>query len=216
MTDLYTGFADRYDLFFTRFGEHAAALVEFYRRLFAENRVQRVLDCACGTGHDLLLFHSLGCEVVGTDISEAMLAQARKNLAACGLEIPLLRVDYRELPGHFDRQFDAVMCLSTSIAHMPTEAEVLRAVGSMRGVLRDGGLLVLSQGTSDRQWRDKPRFVLAVNTPDFSRLFVMITTLSAGRAMTSWTSSTVPRPANSRSGAPTTPRCSCATIRNDC
>ncbi len=47
--DLYAGFAERYDLFFPRFGEHDLTVVEFYRRLFAENRVQRVLDCAFRT-----------------------------------------------------------------------------------------------------------------------------------------------------------------------
>jgi hypothetical protein len=43
----------------------------------------------------------------------------------------------------------------------------------MRGVLRPGGILVLSQGTSDRQWREKPRFIPAVNEPDLTRLFVI-------------------------------------------
>jgi len=43
----------------------------------------------------------------------------------------------------------------------------------MRQVLRHGGILVLTQGTTDKQWRDKPRFIPAVNTRDFSRLFVI-------------------------------------------
>jgi len=171
--DLYEGFAERYDLFFSRFSEHDPVVVEFFRQLLAENQVRSVLDCACGTGHDLVLFHSLGCEVVGSDISESMLAQARKNLAERGLKVPLQKADYRELPQHFDRHFDAVVCLSSSILHMPNETEVLRAFRSMRDVLRDGGILVLTQSTTDKQWADKPRFILAVNTEELSRLFVM-------------------------------------------
>ena len=171
--DLYEDFADRYDLFFSRFGEHDPAVVEFFRQLFAENQVRCVLDCACGTGHDLVLFHSLGCEVFGSDISESMLAQAHKNLTERTVKVPLQKVDYRELPQHFNRQFDAVVCLSSSILHMPNEAEVLRAFTSMREVLRDGGILVLTQGTTDKQWQEKPRFILAVNTEEFSRLFVI-------------------------------------------
>jgi ubiquinone/menaquinone biosynthesis C-methylase UbiE len=171
--DLYKGFAERYDLFFSRFGEHDPVVVEFFRQLFAEKQVRSVLDCACGTGHDLVLFHSLGCEVVGSDISESMLAQAQKNLAKRDVKVPLQKVDYRELPQHFNRQFDAVVCLSSSILHMPNETEVLRAFKSMREVLHDGGILVLTQGTTDKQWADKPRFILAVNTKEFSRLFVM-------------------------------------------
>lgn len=171
--DQYEGFAERYDLFFGRFGEHDAVVVDFYGKLFAENQVNSVLDCACGTGHDLPLFHSLGCEVCGSDISESMLAQARKNLTECGVDVPLQKVDYRELPQHYDRKFDAVVCLSTSIAEMPDESEVLRAFSSMREVLRDGGILVLTQVTTDKQWKEKPRFILAVNRNDFLRVFVI-------------------------------------------
>ncbi len=53
--DLCDGFAERYDLFFGRFDEHDTVVVEFFGRLFAENQVNSVLDCACGTGHDLHL-----------------------------------------------------------------------------------------------------------------------------------------------------------------
>lgn len=171
--DPYEDLAERYDLFFEGIGTYEAELVDFYRRLFAEHRVHTVLDCACGTGRHLPLFHSLGCEVVGSDISDAMLAQARKNLSQQGLDIPLHRADYRQLPQHFDRAFDAVACLSTSLAEMPDEPHMLRAIGSMRDVLRRGGILVLTQGTTDRQWKERPRFLLAVNRKDFSRLFVI-------------------------------------------
>jgi SAM-dependent methyltransferase len=141
--------------------------------LFEENSVLRVLDCACGTGRDLHLFHSLGCDVVGADISASMLAQAEANLSRRGLVIPLHRADYRELPQRIGGTYDAVVCLSSSILHMPDEAEVQRAFRSMRAVLREGGILVLTQGTTDKQWGDKPRFILATDAPDYTRLFVI-------------------------------------------
>ena len=171
--DPYESFAERYDFFDGEFGTYAPVLVGFYRELFARHEVRRVLDCACGTGKHLPLFHSLGCEVIGSDISEAMLDRARAKLAGRGLEIPLHKADYRELPQHFPHPFDAVMCLSSSILHMPDEAQVLRAFKSMHEVLRAGGILVLTQGTSDKQWREKPRFIPAINEPDFTRLFVI-------------------------------------------
>jgi SAM-dependent methyltransferase len=171
--DPYKQFAAHYDLFHGPFGEHGPAVITFFRALFAEHGVRRVLDCACGTGQHLPLFHSLGCDVVGSDISEAMLAQARKNLSGIELEVPLHQVDYRELSLDFTKAFDAVVCLSSSILHMPDDDQVLRAFRSMRRVLRAGGILVLTQGTSDRQWTEKPRFILATNTPGFTRLFVI-------------------------------------------
>lgn len=172
--DPYADLAERYDLFRGPFGQHDDNVVQFFRTLSADHHVGRVLDCACGTGHDLPLFHSLGCQVVGSDISQAMLSQARENLEAHGLgEVPLHRLDYRQLPQHFAGEFDAVVCLSSSILHMPDECETLRACKSIRGVLREGGILVLSQGTTDRQWQEKPRFIMAVNRADVTRLFVI-------------------------------------------
>jgi glycine/sarcosine N-methyltransferase len=173
VADAYAGLAARYDRFHGPFGQHNSEEAAFFRRLFGENRVQRVLDCACGTGRHLHLASSLGCEVTGTDLSPAMLAQAERNLAAQGLGVPLRQADYRELSQHFEAEFDAVLCLSSSLLHMSTEAEAVRALRSMRAVLRPDGILVLTQGMTDKQWAEQPRFLLAVNDPDFSRLFVI-------------------------------------------
>jgi ubiquinone/menaquinone biosynthesis C-methylase UbiE len=170
--DLYEGFAGRYDLAFDRFDEHASAVVDFFRRLFDRNGVHTILDCACGTGRHLLLFDSLGYEVCGSDLSAAMLAQARRNLANSGVEIFLLQADYRHLPWHGRGAFDAVVCLG-AIGYLPGEAECLRAFRSMRGVLRDGGILVLTATLTDKQWAQRPRFVLATNTRDVSRVYAI-------------------------------------------
>lgn len=171
--DTYTDFADRYDLFFDGFGEHTDQAVAFFRDLIKENGVESLLDCACGTGHDLVMFQRLGLEVFGSDISRAMLAKAERNLSGLGLRIPLKQADYRMLGQSYRRRFDAVVCLSSAILEMPDEKEVIRALASMRSVLADRGILVLSQGTTDKQWAEKPRFILAVNKPDFSRVFVI-------------------------------------------
>lgn len=56
---------------------------------------------------------------------------------------------------------------------MPNDAEVLRAFKSMHQILRDGRILVLTQGSTDKWWREKPRFVPGVNQRDFTRVFVV-------------------------------------------
>ena len=171
--DLYQDFAERYDLFHGKFGEHKTGYRVFFQKAFIENKIHSVLDCACGTGHDLHLFYSLGCEAVGSDVSEPMLAMAGENLKSVGASIPLHKVDYRALHKHFKRRFDAVVCLAGSILHMGDKKEVIRAFLSMRRVLRDNGLLILTQGTTDKQWKKKPRFILSSSKKDFSRLFVI-------------------------------------------
>jgi glycine/sarcosine N-methyltransferase len=171
--DKYQDFADRYDLFHDKFGEHKTVYRTFFQKLFVENEIHSVLDCACGTGHDLHLLYSLGCDVVGSDVSDSMLARARRNFKNLDIRIPLYKIDYRLLHKHLKRKFDAVVCLSSSILHMPDKKEVIKAFLSIRRVLSDNGMLVLTQGTTDKQWKAKPRFILASSNDDFSRLFVI-------------------------------------------
>lgn len=75
--DLYAGFAGRYVLPITRLDQHDAKMVGFFRTLIDQHGVHSVLDYACGTGRHLLLFEDLGLEVWGSDLSPAMLEQAR-------------------------------------------------------------------------------------------------------------------------------------------
>lgn len=171
--DPYADFAQRYDSFFGPFGEHDSRRMEFFRQIFSHHNVKSVLDCACGTGRDLHMFNALGCDVHGSDISEAMLAQSERNLAAHHVDVPLTHADYRDLPFTYAREFDAVVCLSSAHLEMPDEHELARAFSSMRGVLREGGILVVMSGISDKTWRDKPRFVPEVNNSDFTRLFAI-------------------------------------------
>jgi ubiquinone/menaquinone biosynthesis C-methylase UbiE len=169
--DPYADFAERYDLLFGPFGDHDPQRVEFFRSLFKKAGVRRILDCACGTGRDLHLLHDAGYEVSGSDISDAMLAMARKNLASVSVTVPLTRADFRALPFR-KHHFEAALCVTTSLPHLPDEREVLAALQNIKTVLRDGGILVLSQGLSDKVLDKQPRFIPEINTPDLSRVFV--------------------------------------------
>jgi ubiquinone/menaquinone biosynthesis C-methylase UbiE len=146
--DPYADFAERYDLLFGQFGDHDPQRVEFFRSLFKKAGVRRILDCACGTGRDLHLLHDAGYEVSGST-----------------------RADFRALPFR-KHHFEAALCVTTSLPHLPDEREVLAALQNIKTVLRDGGILVLSQGLSDKVLDKQPRFIPEINTPDLSRVFV--------------------------------------------
>jgi len=97
-------------------------------------------------------------------MDDLMLAQAYKNLTKCQLAVLLQQADFRDLPQYFDKpSFDAVLCLG-AIGYMPNEQELLRAFNSMRGILLRGGILILTSIPTDKQWREKTRFILAANT----------------------------------------------------
>jgi ubiquinone/menaquinone biosynthesis C-methylase UbiE len=167
--DAYERFAERYD-----WGHKGnPAREEFFRQLFAEQKVTTVLDCACGTGRDLIMFHSLGRKVCGSDLSSAMLAQCRKNLIDAKLDISVCRADFCRLPEHHDAKFDAVVCLTSAVNEVLEDEQTLRALRSMRSVLCPGGVLVFTSGAADAKMRDRPAFDPILNNRDFTRLFTM-------------------------------------------
>ncbi len=167
--DIYADFAERYELFY----KSDPNIETFFAALFAKYQIKTVLDCACGTGRELMLFDKLGCRAIGSDLSDAMLAQARCNLTEASVDIPLHKADFRELPQHFFQHFDAVVCWSAAIIHVPNDDEALRAFRSMYSVLNAGGILILDQGITDKRWNDKNRFVLNRSSADISRLYAI-------------------------------------------
>jgi SAM-dependent methyltransferase len=93
-----------------------------------------VLDLATGPGSTALAAARRGCRVVGVDISESLLAQARTRAAAEGLTIEFAHEDAEHLP-YQDESFDAVLStfgISFTPAPEQVASEVLR-------VLRPGG-----------------------------------------------------------------------------
>ncbi|MGG5369543.1 class I SAM-dependent methyltransferase [Enterococcus sp. AZ196] len=170
MEDKYRTFAYDYDEF-GRIEEYLGAEKVFFQQLFSEKPVRTVLDCACGTGQHLYMMSEMGLEVVGSDYSEAMLEVAAKNLAALKKEIPLAQCDFRYLEKIYKEKFDAVVCLTTALPHLLSEHELLTALKSMKSRINDGGVLILTQGTT-HYTLSLPSIEVVVNRSDFSRVFV--------------------------------------------
>jgi glycine/sarcosine N-methyltransferase len=165
--DKYAGFAERYDWM----KQDNPARKEFFRSLFLKHEVQTVLDCACGTGRDLLMFHSMGLAVAGSDLSDSMLAAAHRNIGE--IDIPIRKVDYCALAENYSAKFDAVVCLSNSINEPLEDAMTLQALRSMKSVLLPGGILVFDQGQTDASMQQPPAYAPILNTRDFTRFFTM-------------------------------------------
>jgi len=98
----------------------------------------RVLDVACGQGRLSRYLAGLGADVVGVDISAAMLGKARDT----GPEgITYVRADVTRHPGWWDgRPFDGCTC---EMALMDID-ELAGALSTVATVLRPGGWFVAS------------------------------------------------------------------------
>ncbi len=104
----------------------------------AHVRGTRALDFGCGTGRSTRFLRDLGLEVVGVDISREMLGQARERDP---------RGDYRlapegELAGLGAGAFDLILAAFT-FDNIPTDAQKDAALRALRGLLAEGGRMLL-------------------------------------------------------------------------
>jgi SAM-dependent methyltransferase len=135
--------ADLYDLFYSSkpYAAEASYLHGLLQR-FSKLPVRRVLDIACGTGSHAIELEKLGFEVVGTDISEDMLACAREKARRVSSVVHFEKEDMRVLD-IASSPFDAVLCLFDAIGHVQTTTAIKQTFKAVHRQLRDDGLFVL-------------------------------------------------------------------------
>jgi ubiquinone/menaquinone biosynthesis C-methylase UbiE len=109
-----------------------------------------VLEVAVGTGRNFS-FYPKGIRLTGIELSEEMLAIARRRAAELAQEILLLQGDAQAL-AFPDASFDTVVC-TLSLCSIPDDR---KAVAEMKRVLRPGGRLLLLDHvpSTTRVWRD--------------------------------------------------------------
>ncbi len=124
----------------------------------------KILDLACGPGRFALSLAKRGFRVVGLDISEIYLEQARAQEQ--GLQIQLIQGDMRAIP--FENEFDAVINLFTSFGYFEKEEEHLQVLKEVRECLKPGGRFLLEFQNRDwlirhfqaRDWREYKDFIV--------------------------------------------------------
>jgi trans-aconitate methyltransferase len=104
--------------------------------LLAPRAGERVLDLGCGTGVLTAEIAGRGAEIFGVDLSEDMIAQAKKKYPKLKFEVS----DARAL--RFDAEFDAVF--SNAVLHWIPEAEEVLA--GVARALKPGGRFVAEFG----------------------------------------------------------------------
>jgi ubiquinone/menaquinone biosynthesis C-methylase UbiE len=150
MRQMFDDLAER----FTRETDHAMQHNAYTRgSLFVElaGRAIRpgdyVLDYGCGPGRLSHLLARSGFRVRGLDISEGMIAQARK-LDRQGLDLQFEAIGAAAAPLE-PESFDAIVC-SSVIEYVPDPDEVLR---EFRRALRRSGVLIISYANRSSLWR---------------------------------------------------------------
>ncbi len=99
----------------------------------------RLLDIGCGSGRDLAEFQSAGFDVIGTDISENMLAAAAEKYPS--IEDNLFNTGLPDLPG-IEGTYDVILC-SGVIQHIETQ-HLYESFRKMSSLLNENGVLIFS------------------------------------------------------------------------
>lgn len=141
MYELYST-AKYYDLFYE---QDFVGDEEFWRAM-AKESPGSVLDVGCGTGRIALDLAQQGHEVVGIDLSEAMLQAAQEKLAKLPADVrQRVKLAQGDMTG-FDlgRTFDLIIIPFRSFQHLLTPEEQKACLACIHRHLAEGGRFVVT------------------------------------------------------------------------
>jgi SAM-dependent methyltransferase len=134
--DDYAPFADIYD----EWAAHMTEDVPFYVDL-AREADGPIVELAVGNGRVAIpVARETGRKVIGTDRSQAMLAQARERAAEAGVELELREQDMRDF--ELDEPAALIYCPFRALLHLPTWPDRRRVFERVAANLRPGGRFV--------------------------------------------------------------------------
>jgi SAM-dependent methyltransferase len=133
--------------------EQIAREVDFVEDSLGIERGGTVLDLACGTGRHAVELSRRGYEVVGFDLSLAMLARAGDEAQDRDAKLNFIQGDMREMT--FEEQFDGVYCWNTSFGYFEEEKNA-QVIDRIHRSLKSEGLLLLDVVNRDFLIRQSP------------------------------------------------------------
>ncbi|MBN1348353.1 class I SAM-dependent methyltransferase [candidate division KSB1 bacterium] len=132
-------------------------------------QLESVIDAACGTGIHAIGLAQMGIRVVGADVSDAMLEQARQNAEKQGVTISWIQTPMQQLHRQISGAFDAVMCLGNSLPHLLNELELDAAMKSFSAVSNANGRCVLQLLNYKRILENRER-IIGIRRDDHTQL----------------------------------------------
>lgn len=144
----YEEWGDRLDLLIKKYGVSAPG-AEQEELLDSEKNL--VVDLGCGTGTLTEIMYEKGYDMIGVDISEAMLGIAIKKREQSGARILYLQQDMRELDLY--STVGTVFSVCDSVNYILSEEELAMVFAGVNNYLFPGGLFIFDFNT-DYKYRE--------------------------------------------------------------
>jgi ubiquinone/menaquinone biosynthesis C-methylase UbiE len=117
--------------------------IPFFREIFEENGIKKVLDACCGSGRHAIEFSKMGLDVVSIDCSDEILACAKVNTKNAGINIRLFNEDVLDLPRFQENEFDAIVCIGNSLALLDSFEDFKKAILNFNRILKKDGVIII-------------------------------------------------------------------------
>jgi glycine/sarcosine N-methyltransferase len=161
---------------FVDWDKRLAREAPFFRDVFDEAGAKTVADVGAGSGRHALMFASWGLTVYPVDPDPSMLAQARANAEAAGVDLPFYEGVFGDVARVVPGRVDALTCLGNALPHVDGPAGLRRALEDFAEVIRPGGALVLHLLNHQRLLDSRIRSIPPVvrDTPEGTRVFLRV------------------------------------------
>ena len=129
-------------------GKEAAGVA----RILSLTSESQVLDIGCGWGRHCVALAGIGVQMVGLDITERMVEEARRRAAleTTRAECTFCLGDFRSLP-FGQGSFDAVISMHTSLGFSEQDEDDVKTFQEARRVLRPGGHFLIDMANYFRR-----------------------------------------------------------------
>ena len=100
-----------------------------------------VLELACGTGRITIPLAEQRIQITGLDITDSMLAEAKKKAADKGLSIEWIKSDCRDF--NLNRKFNLIFIPFNTIAHLHDQGSIESCFSRVKRHLKDKGRFII-------------------------------------------------------------------------
>ena len=116
---------------------------DFIEKEINYDKSLKIIDIGCGTGRHTIELAKRGYNVLGVDLSESQLKQAKEKVKTLNIEIEFQKHDARNLP--FKNEFDlAIMLCEGSFPLMETDEMNFEILKNISKLLKSDGKLIFT------------------------------------------------------------------------